>query len=102
MHKVNDQLYYSGIEAAADQDQYRHCGIEHVIQLTYEEPTGGYPDYVDVHTFSMRMGHRMTRACSSGRLEGHELSRMRLSHARTLLCRTESVCLCECCYSGPG
>lgn len=53
MREVTEQLYYGGIESAADLAQYRRHGIEHVIQLTYEEPTGGYPDHVDVHTFSM-------------------------------------------------
>jgi protein-tyrosine phosphatase len=56
MHEVINHLYYSGIEAAADQDRYRQHDIEHVIQLTYEDPTGGYPDNVDVHTFSMMDG----------------------------------------------
>jgi protein-tyrosine phosphatase len=56
MRKVTEQLYYGGIESAADLEQYRRHDIEHVLQLTYEEPAGGYPDYVDVHTFSMMDG----------------------------------------------
>ncbi|MFC7060082.1 dual specificity protein phosphatase family protein [Halovenus salina] len=56
MREVTEQLYYGGTESAANHDQYQRHGIEHVIQLTYEEPTGGYPDHVDVYTFSMMDG----------------------------------------------
>ena len=58
MYKITNQLYYGGIEAAGDSTRLLEHGIEHVIQLTYESPEGGYPEYAQVHRFSMMDGPR--------------------------------------------
>lgn len=56
IQKISKNLYYGGIEAAGDREQYREYDIGHAIQLTYEEPENGYPPEVTVHTFSMMDG----------------------------------------------
>ena len=58
MYQITDRLYYGGLEAAGEHDQYLENGIDHVIQLTYEPPENAYPKQVTTHTYSMMDGPR--------------------------------------------
>jgi protein-tyrosine phosphatase len=58
MTPITDQLFIGDIEQAGDRQRYKEHGIDRVIQLTYSAPDNGYPDSVDVHTYSMMDGPR--------------------------------------------
>ena len=48
MHRVAENLHVGGLDAAGDGAALRAAGIETVVSLTHDPPTGGYPDGVRV------------------------------------------------------
>ena len=58
MHRVGENLYVSGSGPAADHGRLREAGIETVVGLTHESPSGGYPEGVRVVREPMMDGPR--------------------------------------------
>lgn len=49
MQRVTDNLYIGSATDAADHPTYTEYGIDAVVNLAYDDPTDGYPEYVTVH-----------------------------------------------------
>jgi len=66
VYEVTDRLLFSDIRQAADPELYRMHDVDTVVKLThqspYDEPTGGYPDRVEVFDHPLIDGPKNDRA----------------------------------------